>query len=144
MHYARAPHIHHFLADLTTLYRQGWERLVDLNAAVIRWLLDAFGIKTPLCFASTLKLRKEPTDRLIDICREVGAREYLAGPGAQAYMDVARFTASGIVLEMQAFRHPVYRQCHDPFVPGMAAIDLLLNSGPSALAFLREARQRAG
>jgi hypothetical protein len=56
--------------------------------------------------------REEPTDRLIDLCRAVGATQYLAGPGAEHYMDTPRFEASGIRLETQAFKHPIYRQMY--------------------------------
>jgi hypothetical protein len=143
MHYARAPHAQPYLASLQTIYLTPWDRLVDLNLSVIRWLLDAFGIRTRLCLASELKVREEPTDRLIDICLEVGAGEYLAGPGASDYMDVNRFQSSGLRLQIQRFRHPVYRQCYEPFLPGLAAIDLLFNVGPSALRCLREVRQSA-
>lgn len=140
MHYAQAPHRDRYLGELTALYRQSWEQLTSLNLAVLRWLLGVFGIKTPIRLASEMTLREEPTDRLIDICRTVGATQYLAGAGARNYMDVPRFEASGVALVSQDFRHPVYRQCYEPFVPGLAAIDLLLASGDDALRILRHAR----
>jgi hypothetical protein len=35
------------------------------------------------------------------------------------------------------FRHPTYRQCGpQPFIPGLAAIDLLFNCGPRSRAVL--------
>jgi hypothetical protein len=140
MHYAGATYAGQHLEGLRALYQQTWERLADLNVAVIRWLLQALTITTPLRLASDMKLRDDPTDRLIDICREVGASEYLSGPGAHDYMDIERFTASGVRLQIQQFRHPVYSQCYLPFLPGMAAIDLLFNGGPAAVRWLREAR----
>jgi WbqC-like protein family len=144
IHYGAAPYASRYLESLRALYQQVCERLVDLNMAVLRWLLQAFAIKTPLYLASDMKVRDDATDRLIDICREVGASEYLAGPGAQEYMDVERFRMSGIQLQLQHFRHPVYRQCYQPFVPGMAAIDLLFNLGPSGMSALRDARDGKG
>ncbi len=140
IHYAKAPYRERYWDELCALYRQPWERLVDLNLAVVRWLLQVFGITTPIRLASEWSLREEPTDRLIDICRTVGATQYLCGPGADAYLDRARFEASGIELEMQRFRHPVYRQCYEPFIPSLSAIDLLFACGDGALAHLRAAR----
>jgi hypothetical protein len=140
MHYAGAAYAGEYMDGLRALYQQTYEHLVDLNMAIIRWLLQVLTIKTPVRLASDMKLRDDPTDRLIDICREVGATEYLAGPGAPEYMDLERFRASGISLHVQQFRHPVYSQCYRPFLPGMAAIDLLFNGGPEALRWLRNAR----
>lgn len=140
-HYRRAAYRDRFLEGLREVYRRPWERLSDLNLAVLKWLLEAFGIKTPLRFASEMTLREEPTDRLIDICRGVGATHYLSGVSGPAYMDMPRFEASGVRLEVQDFHHPVYPQCYNPFIPGMAAIDLLFTSGDDALRQLREARR---
>ncbi len=141
IHYGRAAHRDRFLEGLRETYRRPWEKLSDLNLAVLKWLLETFGITTPLRLASEMSLRVDPTDRLIDICRAVGATHYLAGSGAAEYMDLPRFEASGVTLEVQDFRHPVYPQCYDPFIPGMAAIDLLFTSGDDALRQLREARR---
>ena len=143
LHYAKAAHRDRFLDGLKQIYRRPWERLTALNLAVLQWVLAAYGITTPLRLASEMNLREEPTDRLVDICRTVGATCYLAGAGARGYMDCPRFEASGVKLEFQAFHHPVYPQCYEPFVSGMAAIDLLFTCGDDALAILRSTRQEA-
>jgi hypothetical protein len=140
MHYARAPNSARFLPELRMIYGTPWDRLVDFNVAVLRWLLRSFGITTPLISASQMTLRDHPTDRLIDICRAVGATVYLAGIGAAGYMDVPRFLSAGIEMEIQAFTHPIYPQCYEPFEAGLAAIDVLLNCGADALVRLRATR----
>jgi hypothetical protein len=144
MHYERARHRARHFGAMCDLYRQPWERLAELNLAVIRWLLEAFGIKTPIRLSSEMALREEATDRLIDICRTVGASHYVAGAGAADYMDMPRFEASGIRIEMQDFHHPVYPQCYEPFLPDMSAVDLLFTCGEEALERLRSTRGEAG
>ena len=80
MHYARAPYRNRYLAQLREIYSAPWNKLSDLNKATVQWLLEAFGIATPVHHASDYAARGEPTDRLIDLCQVVGATEYLAGP----------------------------------------------------------------
>ncbi len=143
MHYARAAFRDAYLAELRARYADASSKLAELNLATVRWLLDKFGISTPVRLASEMALREEPTDRLVDICRTVGATHYLAGAGAGAYMDMERFALSGVTLDVQVFRHPEYPQCYDPFVAGLSALDLLLVCGEGALARLREARDAA-
>lgn len=140
LHYARASYRDRYVPELRELYAGPWAKLGDINGAVIRWLLKAYGITTPVHYASEWPAREEPTDRLVDLCRAVGATHYLAGPGADAYMDKPRFEASGVRLEMQAFQHPTYRQVYEPFESNLSALDLLLMQGPNALATLRRAR----
>jgi len=140
MHYARAPYRHRYLVQLRELYSAPWNKLSDLNKATVQWLLDAYGITTPIHSAADYAARDEPTDRLIDLCRAVGAAQYLAGAGAEHYMDKPRFESSGVWLEIQTFQHPIYRQAYEPFEPNLSALDLLLMRGDEALATLRQAR----
>ncbi len=128
------------LDGLRAIYKQSWDRLADLNMAVLRWLLGEFGIKTPLRLSSDMQLPEEPTERLIAICRTVGATSYLAGAGAKDYMYFKKFETAGIPVEVQEFQHPVYRQCYQPCVPGLSAIDLLLTCGGQSLQSLRSTR----
>lgn len=140
IHYARAPYRDRYLSELRELYARPWSKLSDLNKATVQWLLAAYGITTPVYSATECAARDEPTDRLIDLCRAVGASRYLAGPGAEQYMDKPRFESSGVRLEIQLFRHPVYCQLYEPFEPNLSALDLLLMQGPDALTALRQSR----
>jgi len=140
MHYARAPYRDLYLSELRDLYLRPWSRLSDLNKATVQWLIQAYGITTPVHCATEYEARDEPTDRLIDLCRAVGATEYLAGAGAEHYMDKPRFESSGVLLEIQVFHHPIYRQMYEPFEPNMSSLDLLLMQGPDALSILRRTR----
>ncbi len=140
MHYARAPYIDRYLPQLRELYATPWAKLSDLNRATVQWLLKAYGVTTPVRSAAQYAAREEPTSRLIDLCRAVGATQYLAGPGAEHYMDKPRFEDSGIQLETQEFYHPIYRQIYEPFEPNLSALDLLFMQGPDALATLRRTR----
>jgi hypothetical protein len=65
--------------------------------------------------SSDLELREEPTDRLIDICKALGADTYLAGQGGADYMDLERFEKNGLKLIIQEFKHPVYPQLFGEF-----------------------------
>lgn len=140
MHYARAPYIDRYLPQLRELYAAPWPKLSDLNKVTVQWLLKAYGILTPVRSASQYVAREEPTNRLIDLCRAVGATQYFAGPGAERYMDKPRFADSGIELETQEFHHPIYGQVYEPFEPNLSALDLLFMQGPEALATLRRTR----
>lgn len=140
MHYARAPYIDRYLPQLRELYAAPRPKLSDLNKVTVQWLLKAYGILTPVRSASQYVAREESTNRLIDLCRAVGATQYLAGPGAEHYMDKPRFEDSGIELETQEFHHPIYCQVYEPFERNLSALDLLFMQGPEALATLRRTR----
>ena len=139
-HYERAAFFSDYFSELQEIYSGEWEKLSDFNVAVLQWLLGHFGINTPIQLSSDMDLRHQSTERLIDICRAVGATTYLAGQGAQAYMDLKKFMMSGLNLETQDFHPQIYPQRYDSFLPYMSAIDLLFNCGPSSFQYLNGSR----
>ena len=139
--YAKARFFERCFAFFEALYAREWERLVDLNVECVRCLTQELGIDTPLRTASEFELSEEPTERLIDICRAVGADRYLAGSGGRAYMDLPRFEAAGIEVLFQVFGHPVYPQLFGAFEPNLSLVDLLFNCGEESLRLIRGTRE---
>lgn len=133
----RAPFFAEHAPFFEAVYGRPWERLVDLNLAVIRYLLDAFGIDVPLRRSSELCARSARGTLVLDLCREVGAQTYLSGISGRDYLDPAAFAAAGIELRFQAFHHPIYPQRGTPFQPCMSAVELLFQYGPESLRALR-------
>ena len=113
-----------------------WDLLVDLNLELIRYLLKALGIGAPLVRASELDVSGTGPELILDIVKKTGADGYLSGvsgiAGAGKEPQEA-FYQAGIEVRYQGFHHPIYRQLHEPFIPGMSVIDLLFNYGPSSL-----------
>jgi hypothetical protein len=141
LHYGGAPFWHPLGPELLALLEKPWERLCQLNVALLDILCRHLRIETRRLLASTLSAREDPTDRLIDLCRAVNATAYLAGQNGPAYMDTARFVRAGIDVHVQAYRHPEYPQRYAPFVSHLAVIDLLFNHGPKSLEVLRSGRR---
>lgn len=131
--YRAAPFANLYLPALKEILEARWARLADLDLALLELLRGAFGIRTPLVRSSELGVAGAKSDLILDICRTLGAHDFLGGMGgSRAYLDVEAFRLAGIRVHWQDFRHPVYMQCGDaPFVPGLSAVDLLLNRGPA-------------
>ena len=135
-HYEGTPFFLEYFSELQEIYSGEWEKLSDFNVVILQWLFGHFEIDTPIQLSSDMDLRHQPTERLIDICRTVGATTYLAGQGAQAYMDLRKFEMSGLNLETQEFYPQIYPQRYDSFLAYMSAIDLLFNCGPRSSQYL--------
>ncbi|GJL65081.1 MAG: hypothetical protein NPIRA05_00520 [Nitrospirales bacterium] len=140
IHYEGTPFFSQYFSELQEIYSDEWQKLSDFNVAILLWLLGHFGIDTPMQLSSDMNLRQQPTERLIDICRTVGASTYLAGQGAHAYMDLRTFEKSGMTLEVQDYQPQVYPQRYDSFLPCLSAIDLLFNCGSDSAQYLNGSR----
>jgi hypothetical protein len=127
--YARAAHFAEHADFFHATYETEWQRLVPLCSHVTGYLLDAFGIATPLVRSSELAAQGAKDELLVAICRDVGATTYLSGPFGRDYIRPELFEAAGIGLAFHEFEHPVYEQAFPGFEPFMSAIDLLFNRG---------------
>ena len=142
--YARAEHAAEVLPELERLLDEQTDRLADLNTRTVSLLARLLGVRTPTVLASGIEgLPEGPDARLIALCHRFGASAYLAGSGGRNYMDHEAWRRAGIRVEEQAFRHPVYGQCHPGFEPNLSAVDLLMNRGPGSIRLAREAREAA-
>jgi hypothetical protein len=136
--YGRAPFFGTYAASLQRLFETRWERLVDLNAASLELLRDAFGIRTRLVRSSELAVEGAKADLILNLCKATGADTLLAGfGGSRGYLDVDAFARAGVRIAWHAFKHPTYNQVGaQPFTPGISAIDMLLNCGPASRQLL--------
>jgi len=138
--YQRAPYFKEHAAIFEQVYSETWKFLTDLNIFLTERLRDALHLEQKTTIrASRLELREDPTDRLIDVCRAVGADAYLSGADGVKYMDLERFQANGIDVVIQDFKNPVYPQLFKDFQPQMSVVDLLFNCGPQSLEIIRRA-----
>jgi hypothetical protein len=134
--YAAAPFVRQYMPALEELLQQPWERLVDLDLAVVDLMAGWLGLRRRIERASALDIGGGQSERLLNICRHFGASTYLSGAAARDYLDVPAFEGHGITVEWQQYEHPVYPQLHGDFVPYLSAIDLLLNCGEDAAGVL--------
>lgn len=143
-HYAATPFYEEVRDTLDPLWDREWARLAPLAEASTRGLVRLAGITTPIQLASELgTLPEEPDQRLIQICRAVGADIYLAGSAGLDYMEMSMWEASGIEVRFQRFEHPVYPQPFGEFLAGMSSVDLLCNCGSGGMDLIRTANGRA-
>lgn len=114
-----------------------WDKLSDLNIKITELMLKIFGIETKIMLSSSLSVDTMKTDRIIDICKKLGADTYLSGQGARDYLEPEKFDQNKIKLEYQEFKHPVYSQAFGEFLPFASAIDMIFNEGEKSALILK-------
>jgi hypothetical protein len=136
-HYRRAPYFARYAEELRDIYSRPWTSLLELDMRMLDLARTWLGIKVPIVRASGLNLQGQKTDRIIDMCKKVGARAYLSGGGGStSYLDVEQMGRSGIGVIWQHFEHPRYPQRYGGFVSHLAFLDLIFNVGDAAHAVL--------
>lgn len=135
--YQKAPFFKNYFGGLEELLAgQDYTTLSALNLDMLRYLMGALAITTPIVKASDYMFSGTKSDLVLDICRQFKANMHIFGAQGQNYVDADKFRAQGVEPVFQNYRHPVYRQQHGPFLPYMSVIDLLFNEGPASRTIL--------
>lgn len=145
--YAKAPHFAEVYGDLDALLSAGHSTIGALNESFISSVAQRIGITTLFVKSSALAgIEGRKDDRLLAICRAIGADRYVAAPGSAAYIEgeceSGAFAGSDVDLFYHHYDHPAYAQRGEGFVSHMSIVDLLMNCGyQSALEIIRSGRR---
>jgi hypothetical protein len=114
------------------------EYLSEINYKFITEICRELGIETKISWSSDYELSDGKNERLISLCQQVGATEYLSGPAAKDYIDESMFEAAGIKVSWMDYSgYPEYPQLFPPFEHGVSILDLILNMGRDASKYMK-------
>jgi hypothetical protein len=136
--YNRCKYYHEYYESIDIALRSNNHSLSSLNIVLLKQFMKWFDIKTEMRITSetNVGIISGPTEVNLEICKSVGATQYIAGTGSEAYLDLDKFHDCGIGVSLYNFTHPVYKQIYEPFIPKMSSIDLLFNHGPKSIRIL--------
>lgn len=140
--YSKAPYFNDHFPALISILKTGHELLIDLNIDLIRYINYALNLSCRIVYASELKIEGEKTERLVEICKALGANSYLTGDAAAEYLDIEKFERNDIAVEFHHYSHPVYPQQYGEFIPYLSVIDLIFNCGPESLDYITNKEEK--
>lgn len=142
--YGRAAFFHEYAGRLEELFLGATDPFLSaINHRFMAALCEILGIGTRISRSSDYEMIEGKTERLVHLCVQACATDYLSGPSARAYIDEALFARAGIrVRYIDYAGYPEYRQLHGPFEHHVSALDLILNEGPGAPTFMKSFTER--
>ncbi|MBN1291784.1 MAG: WbqC family protein [Candidatus Latescibacteria bacterium] len=137
--YSKTQHFFEYRGLFENLYLGMDEiNLSSINFKFINAICEILGIRTSLSQSMDYNLCEGKTERLVDLCRQVGATEYISGPSAKNYIDEELFRKKGITLRYMDYSgYPEYTQLFGPFEHNVSIIDLIFNEGAYAPNYLK-------
>jgi hypothetical protein len=131
--YKRAPFFDEMYALAETTLAFPGDNLALFNQHSIERLADYLGLRTRFMTSSDLACPGRKTERLLAICRELGAARYLSGWGARNYLEHEAFEAQGIAVFYPRYECVPYAQFYGEFTPYVSILDMIAHCGQSAL-----------
>jgi WbqC-like protein family len=105
--YAKAPYFSLYAPELEALYlTNAYRQLSELNRALLQWINQQLGICTRISSSTDYRLEGGRTERLLQLCLQAGASEYLSGPAARSYLDEDMFAKANVSVRW--FEYPSY------------------------------------
>ena len=137
--YSHAPYWDEHFELCQRIYRNPWQGLLELNFDILDYLRSALSIGQPFLRSSSLAIGSKGSQRLIDICKALGASKYLTIGSSHKYLDENLFQKSGIQLVYYKYEPPVYPQLWGDFIANLSVFDLLVICGPKSAGLIRKA-----
>lgn len=129
MNYSKADYFKDIFPAFSEVIMQKYQSLAELNMAINRFICEGFGIHTKILKSSDMDISTLREERVIDICKAVGADEYLSGNGARVYQSEENFNQNGLKLTYMSYQPIEYKQLWKEFLPCMSVLDYLFNCG---------------
>jgi len=113
--------------------------ILNFNIEIIKWCINFLNLKTELVLSSQLNLPSEKIEKIIDICKNLHADEYLSAVGSKNYINGHEdiFKNSNIKLMFHNYEHPRYKQLFGSFCDYACILDLIFNEGDNSLEIIK-------
>ncbi len=138
--YQQAPYFNDYWNDIESILNNKWEKLIDLNLALIEYFIQVLDIKTKIVRSSELNVSGSSSIKLLNICKKLNADSYFSGIMGKEYLDEDLFKKAKINVIYENFVHPTYSQIQGEFIPNLAIMDILFNEGENSKTILKKSK----
>lgn len=137
--YFKAPFFYELANEIEEIYaNEKFTYLSKLNRRFIELICDYLNIKTKIKDSYEFKLRNDKTDRLIGICKDLNANEYISGPSGKEYLKIDEFKNNDIKLSFADYsNYGKYKQQWNNFEDNLSILDLIFNCGKDCYKYMK-------
>lgn len=114
------------------------ENLSAINQHFLKAICKFLKINTPFVDVNKFEAKGNATEKLVDICLQLGCKTYITGPNSKNYLEENLFFEKGINIEYADYGgYPEYPQLNPPFEHGVSILDLIFNCGDRSASYLK-------
>ncbi len=139
LNYSKAKYFPQYREYFEELFLNMDEKYLSfVNYRFIKAICELFNISTKISWSMDYEMKEGKTGRLVHLCKQAEADEYLTGPSAGSYIDESLFESERIRLAyMDYSNYKPYSQLFPPFRHEVSIIDLIFNEGPNAIHYMK-------
>lgn len=144
MNYKKAPYFLEVFSVYRDMLMEEYGSLAELNIALMNMFLDLFHLSNDrkIIRASDMKIKSKSETRVIEICKCLGADEYISGIGGKHYQSKEHFAEAGIKLTYADYIPIAYKQQWGKFSPNMSVLDYVMNEAFYIDEYFRKCKEK--
>ena len=137
--YKKAPYFNELKTILEPLYFEDkYTTLSQCNRRFLEAICSYLEVNTNISNSWDYELVEGKSRKLLNICLQVGATEYVTGPAAKDYLDVQMFKEAGVKVTWFDYSdYPEYSQAGEHFIHSVSVLDLLFNEGKNSGQYMK-------
>jgi hypothetical protein len=142
--YRRAPHFDEIYPEVESCLDFEGKSVAEVNANLLKVIARRLGLRCSFKFASEFGVQPHlhGEDRIVALCRCLGATDYVNPIGGVELYDDAKFAQNSLGLTFLRSDDFTYPQFGDAFVPSLSVIDaLMFNNGLQLVDLLSRCRR---
>lgn len=138
--YKKAPYYANVYSIIENIIIQDEMKLSYYLEYLIRQICKYLSIETELIVSSSINKNNnlKGQDRVIEICKILGADEYYNAIGGQELYSPDAFAAQGLKLKFLKAGSIKYQQFNDEFIPSLSIIDVMMFNKPEEVRDMLE------
>jgi hypothetical protein len=129
--YRRSPYFSEVIPLVESILLFSERNLFHFVFHSLKQMSQSLEIKTNIMLTSQFELPHSLSgkDKIIKICQEIGAVEYINLPGGKSIYNKNDFSDQGVDLKFLKVNDHVYPQVSNVFVPNLSVLDVLFHVG---------------
>jgi hypothetical protein len=138
--YLKSPYFDQMMGIFKLNMEMEYNNLSELNINTIQSFFKLLKINTKIYKSSELNVTGKKNEKILNICKKLGASIYLANNKSKNYLEENKFLKQNITIEYQNFSHPIYEQYYDKkkliFTSNLSILDLVANQGLNSFKYI--------
>jgi hypothetical protein len=126
----KAPFYFRTKRIVDSIFERDYGTISELNtvalSAVCEFLAIPFNFQVFSDDSMEIESVREPDEWALEICKKIGAKEYINPPGGRSFFNKKKYHQAGVELKFLIPKLIPYKSINGAYLPGLSIVDVLM------------------
>jgi len=106
--YKNEKNFNNIIDEIMKIYNKKFDLLIDLNIALLRFVMKKLKIKKEIKLSSSFNLNYNSSEKIIELIKITNSNYYITGKPSAKYLDEEKFKKNGIKIEWYNIKDGIF------------------------------------